>query len=189
MRSPRACALVLFLGLTACAFRASGLEVALTIDAAPSSPGAMLHIEHVELLACPDAPGSASWSPPALVSVARAHDQPGIGPLVLALPSGTFDATLAERPGMYCDVRVHFGNRTHAALAMLGADETSPFEREAVLRLVDAEGAPVALALIAAPTRARLRLSLGAFDDDEAPAAALSRILAGARAEVVDAGR
>lgn len=173
-----------FVLVPCCAFRTPGIEVALRIEPAESSPESSLFIERIELLPCPDAPMSAEWTVPSLVSTAHAHELPGIGPLTIQLPSSALEELMPQPPGIYCDVRVQFGDRTRPALAMHGTAE-APFTRATVLRLVDATGAPTELALATAPTHAAIHVRLGAFDGDSDPPRALTRIIRGASAEVV----
>jgi hypothetical protein len=178
----------LCLGLSFCGYRASGLEVALSVApaacGAPSCGHATLDLAVVELLACPDVPPHVALAPLVLAGHARAHDGvgPAMGPTQLALPSGSASAVLAVPPGSYCDVRLHAGGPGTPALM---TESGSAPEREVVLRLVDAGGAPTRLTLALAPDRAAVRVELGALDPSAPPARMLSQALTGAVARLV----
>lgn len=176
-------ALVLALVLPFCGYRERGLEVAIEVRAAEGTAAGTLEIDQVELLACPDVPAHVAAL--SLVSVARAHDTsaPTMGPIVLAMPSDASAGVVRMLPGSYCDVRVHFGSPTSAALATAIGDAT---EREVVLRLVDETGTPTRLLLARAPDRASIRIDLGGFSADATPAHALSEVIDGAHATMLD---
>lgn len=167
-----------------CGYRERGLEVALDVTVAPGCADGALDLERVELLPCPDVPPAAALLEElAPVRIAYAHDQASaMGPVLLMLPGDRATATLPMTPGSYCDVRVHFGSAARPALTRAAGEAA---ERETVLRLVDASGAPTRLLLSRAPDRAAIAIDLGAFSEDATPAAALGEIIAGARATLV----
>lgn len=165
--------------LSFCGYRERGLEVALELGVPELPSGVTIDVERVELLACPDVPSRIAAL--SLVPVARAHDEraPAMGPVVLS-PSATREsATLAVRPGSYCDVRVDFGAEGVPALVAAAGDAGA---REVVLRLVDERGVPTRLVLTTPPDHAAVRVELGTIDDVSAPAHALSELVDGATA-------